>query len=223
MLAASSANAYDFGEYQWNDSHDKIVDFASENKEFILEHGPVIYERYQDYKWFIEEKAREHHVPPELAYIAAIESSLDSTAVSKAGAVGMWQFMKPTAKDMGLVVSESLDERLDWQKSTDAAFKYLKWLGEVQFSGNYELAVLAYNYGIGNTKRVMKKTGSSNPFIIIEDKDLPQESREYLLKFLTYLHLYDFLKNYGVELDEEDISSNYTCVQLSDTLKSCSR
>ncbi len=218
-----STNAYEFGEYEWNDDNDKIVEFAATNKDFILEHGPLIYERYQGYKWFIEAKAREHHVPPELAYIAAIESSLDSNAVSKAGAVGMWQFMKPTAVDMGLTVSSRVDERKDWKKSTDAAFKYLKWLAEEQFGGDYHLAVLAYNYGVGNTKRIIRKVGSTNPFQLIEHKGVPQESREYLLKFLTYLHLYDYLKTYGVNIDEENDTSNYTCVQLSNSLKSCTR
>lgn len=220
---STSTKAYDgFGEYEWTSDHPKVIEFASENKDFILEHAPVIYERYQKYKWFIEKNARKHAVPPELAYIAAIESSLDESAISSAGAAGMWQFMKPTARDMGLVVNGKVDERMNWKKSTDAAFKYLKWLAEDQFYGDYELAVIAYNYGIGNTKKVMNKTGAFDAFDVLEYDGLPKESQEYILKFLTYLHLYDYLKQHGQLKSENEYSSDeYSCVTLSSSLRSC--
>ncbi|WP_210498273.1 lytic transglycosylase domain-containing protein [Vibrio crassostreae] len=145
-----------------------------------------------------------HQVPREIAYLAAIESSFREDARSKAGAVGMWQFMPATARDMGLVVNNKVDERLDWKKSTVAAVKYIKWLAEGYFNNDYETAIIAYNYGVGNTRKLIKRVRSSHSLALIRSGQLPRESEEYLLKFLTYMHLYEHYKINGNELDETE-------------------
>lgn len=178
--------------YPWTNDHPALYEYAVKNKAFVIKNGKAKLENYNKYKSKILKFAKQYKVPPEIIVIAAIESSFQADAVSKSGAVGMWQFMAPTARDVGLVVNDRIDERLDWPKSTEAAVKYIKWLSE-EFGGDYETAVLAYNYGIGNVRKVSEKIKSREAFKIIDSGLLPKESEEYLLKFLTYLHLFEHL------------------------------
>jgi len=86
-----------------------------------------------------------HNVPKELKYLSVIESALNNKAVSGAGAVGPWQLMEGTARNMGLTVNGSRDDRTDWFKSTTAAAKYLRTLyGQLN---DWLLVVAAYNSG----------------------------------------------------------------------------
>ena len=74
----------------------------------------------------IEPILKEQGVPDDFKYLALAESSFFDRAVSPAGAVGIWQFMKPTARDYGLEVTNEVDERYNLEKATQAACKYLK-------------------------------------------------------------------------------------------------
>jgi len=80
----------------------------------------------QYYMPIFEETFSKHNLPDELKYMAIIESALNPTAVSRAGAKGMWQFMTKTAKSYGLEINSYVDERLDPFKSSEAAAKYLE-------------------------------------------------------------------------------------------------
>lgn len=123
----------------------------------------------------------QHGLPVELKYLAVIESKLKSSAVSHVGAVGPWQFMAPTAKDYGLKISKSRDERKDYYKSTHAAAKYLKYLYN-EF-GDWLLVVAAYNSGPGYVYRAIKKSGSRNFWKL--QPYLPEESRNHVKKFIS--------------------------------------
>lgn len=197
-MSINAFGIYNYKDYPWTSGNTELIEFASKNRTYIVEHGAQIFERYSKYSDYIAYVTNKYQVPREIAYIAGVESSFRPDAVSTAGAVGMWQFMPPTARDMGLIVRKDIDERLDWKKSTEAAVRYLKWLAEDNFGGDYETAVIAYNYGIGNTKRLIKKLKSPNAFVLVESEMLPRESEEYLLKFLSYLHLYEFIKIHGL-------------------------
>ena len=89
-----------------------------------------------------------YDLPVELKYLAVIESKLKSSAVSWAGAVGPWQLMPVTARELGLKVSRKVDERTNYYKSTNAAAKYLRDLYS-EF-GDWLLVIAAYNGGPGN-------------------------------------------------------------------------
>jgi len=130
-------------------------------------------------------------LPDEIKHLAIIESSLDVQAVSRSGAVGLWQFMKETAKLHGLSVNSSVDERKDPYLSTKAAYEYLRNLHE-EF-GDWTLALAAYNCGPGNVRKAIRKSQSKNFWKL--EKFLPKETRRYIPKFIAASYLmnyYDF-------------------------------
>jgi membrane-bound lytic murein transglycosylase D len=108
----------------------------------------------------IENVLKRHDLPSELKYLAVIESALNNTAVSPVGAVGPWQLMETTAREMGLTVNGKRDDRRDWYKSTNAAAKYLTFL--YSQLNDWLLVVAAYNSGPTPVLRAINKTGSRN-------------------------------------------------------------
>ena len=103
---------------------------------------------------------REEGVPLELAYVPLIESAFKPTALSRAKAKGVWQFMRPTAKENGLKHDWYIDERSDPEKATLAAAKYLKSLART-FKGDWHLALASYNGGPGRVQRAITQHGES--------------------------------------------------------------
>jgi membrane-bound lytic murein transglycosylase D len=122
-----------------------------------------------------------HGLPKELKYLAVIESKLNMNARSWAGAVGPWQFMSATARNMGLRISRNIDERRDVYKSTHAASRYLTNLFSIY--GDWLLVIAAYNGGPGNVNRAIKKSGSRDFWTL--QKHLPAESRKHVKKFIA--------------------------------------
>jgi len=133
---------------------------------------------------------KESGLPKDLKYLSIVESALDPTAVSRSGAVGLWQFMPATGKEYGLKVSSSMDQRRDPHMSTKAAFVYLKRL--YQRFGSWELALAAYNGGPGRVNRAVRRGGSHDFWKI--RKYLPVETRNYVPAFIAacyMMHYYD--------------------------------
>ena len=140
-------------------------------------------ERSASYFKMIDGVFAKYGLPVELRYLAVIESDLKTTAVSKVGAKGLWQFMPQTGRDLGLKVTRKYDERTYAYKSTVAAAKYLKDL-HTQF-GDWLLVIAAYNCGPVPVDRAIKKSGSKNFWTI--QYYLPQESRFHVKRFIgTY-------------------------------------
>lgn len=131
----------------------------------------------------VERTLRRRGLPTDLKYVAVIESALNPNAESHAGARGMWQFMPETAADYGL---DSLTVA-DPVASTDAAARYLQWLGR-RFHGDWQLALAAYNYGVGRVERLVREhraeTGRTPTFWDIHP-DLPRETQEYVPRFIA--------------------------------------
>ncbi|MBL7115591.1 MAG: lytic transglycosylase domain-containing protein [Kiritimatiellae bacterium] len=124
----------------------------------------------------LKEIFREAGAPPALVWIAEIESAMDYRARSRAGAVGMFQFMPETAERFGLTISGGRDERLDPAKSAEAAARYLQVLHE-EF-GSWHLAVAAYNVGEGHVRRKLAKHRASDYRTI--ERHLPYETQDYV-------------------------------------------
>lgn len=103
----------------------------------------MYYRRIQSYYPTIEQRLKEASVPDDFKYLAAAESWLNVDISSGAGAAGLWQFMPDTARQYGLIVTDDVDERFHFEKSTDAAIKYLKKIHE-DFS-DWTLTAAAYN------------------------------------------------------------------------------
>lgn len=199
FFSVNAHAVYNYKNYPWTQTGDKLVAYASVHKDKLLKNAKAIYPRYEQYVPYIREVAAKHKVPLEIAALAAIESGFNPSAKSPVGAVGMWQFMKPTARDYGLVINSGVDERLDWKKSTEAAVTYIKWLAETRFGNDYETAIMAYNFGIGNMSKAISRAKTPNAWVLINANLLPIETEEHLLKFLIYVQIFKYLDIHGVK------------------------
>ncbi|HEU0065114.1 MAG TPA: lytic transglycosylase domain-containing protein [Flavisolibacter sp.] len=123
----------------------------------------------------------QHGLPAELKYLSVIESDLKSSAVSWVGAVGPWQLMPGTARNLGLKVNRNKDERTDYYKSTNAAAKYLTDL--YGLFNDWLLVIAAYNGGPGHVYTAIRKSGSRNFWQL--QNYLPLESRNHVKKFIA--------------------------------------
>lgn len=136
-------------------------------------------ERGDPYEPYVKRVLTEHGVPTDLYYLAMIESGFVPTIRSRAGAVGLWQFMPATGRGMGLRIDEAVDERMDPVRSTRAAARHLRQLHR-QFGGDWALAAAAYNAGSGRIGRGMKRFGVSNFWDLSVWGDLAEETKRYV-------------------------------------------
>jgi membrane-bound lytic murein transglycosylase D len=125
-----------------------------------------------------EKYLKKHDMPMELKYLSIVESGLNPKAQSPVGAAGLWQFMKPTAGDYGLKFNQYIDERLDPEKSTDAALRFLRRLHKTY--GDWELAMAAYNCGPGNVNKAIRRAGGGHKTFWEIFPYLPKETRGYI-------------------------------------------
>jgi len=157
---------------------------------------------------------RESGLPEDLVYLALIESGFNPHAYSRAGAVGIWQFIPSTGRRYGLVINWWIDERRDLEKSTRAAARYLKDLYEI--FGDWYLAAAAYNAGEGKLKRAIKKYKSNNFWDLAQFKYLKKETKNYIPRFLAALMIAKDPGKYGFDQVIPDPPLNYETVSLSD-------
>ena len=144
----------------------------------------------------IEEELIAADLPMELRYLPVIESNLSIRATSRMGAVGLWQFMPATGKNLGLEINSLVDERCDVLKSTRAACKFLAHLYKVY--GDWTLAIAAYNCGPGNVNRALARAGQNcKTFWDIYDY-LPRETRGYVPKFIAAAYAYTYHKEHNI-------------------------
>src|SRR2546421_3194844 len=144
------------------------------------------------YEGMIRERLRARRLPEDLVYLTLIESGLSNTAVSRARAVGMWQFMSSTGRNYGLQIDPWVDERRDPFKATDAAANHLQDL--VQRLGSVYLAAAAYNAGAGRIERAIRRLpggGESDTvddqtfFEIASHRNVRRETRDYVPKLIA--------------------------------------
>jgi membrane-bound lytic murein transglycosylase D len=129
----------------------------------------------------------ERNLPQELKYLAVIESQLKTKIVSKAGAVGAWQFMPVTARHFKLKIGGKNDERTNVHKSTIAAAKYLEYLYKI--FGDWLLVVASYNSGPGKVLAAIKKSGSRDFWKL--QQYLPKETRAHVKKFISTHYFFE--------------------------------
>jgi membrane-bound lytic murein transglycosylase D len=125
-------------------------------------------------------------LPLELKYLAIIESALNPRAVSRVGAVGLWQFMYGTAKGQNLEITSLVDERRDVLKSTEAAARYLKKLYDVY--KDWHLVIAAYNCGPGNVNKAIDRAGGKTDYWKIYYA-LPRETREFVPAYIATTYI----------------------------------
>lgn len=143
----------------------------------------------------IEEVLDRYQLPQELKYLAVVESALNPKARSRAGAMGLWQFMYATGKMYGLHQNSYMDERMDPIKSTEAACQYLSYLHKMY--GRWDLALAAYNCGPGNVNRAMRRAGKRGGYWEIYDF-LPRETRGYVPAFIAVAYVMNHYEDHAL-------------------------
>jgi membrane-bound lytic murein transglycosylase D len=147
------------------------------------------------YQELIEVELAEAGLPRDLLYLAMIESGFNQVALSRAKAVGLWQFMSGTAEQYQLRIDQHIDERRDALKSTRAAANYLADL--YQEFGDWHLAVAAYNGGPGRIRNGMNKHQVNNFWDLAGKKYLPMETVRYVPKLIAALLIAKQPEKYG--------------------------
>ncbi len=147
-----------------------------------------------------EKILKENGMPEELKYLSILESALNPKIVSRAKAVGLWQFMSFTGKEYGLTINEYVDERMHPEKSTDAACRYLKFLNRM--FNDWDLALASYNTGQGRISRAMKKTGLTNYWDL--HPHIPKDTRHYVPQFIALAYLMNFGQDHGIVPEKQN-------------------
>jgi membrane-bound lytic murein transglycosylase D len=140
-------------------------------------------ERANIYMPFIREEVKNRRLPPELMFLPAIESSFVITARSRSGAVGLWQFMLNSISPFDIRVTDYIDERRDFIKSTRGALQKLN--DNYRTLGCWKLALAAYNSGLGSVSRTIQRTGIRDYWILSEKNELRQETVHYVQKLIA--------------------------------------
>ncbi len=148
------------------------------------------------YMPIFEEALEREGLPIELKYLPIIESALDPDAVSKAGAVGLWQIMLQTARGLGLEISTLVDERRDPIRASEAAVKYLHQLYDIY--KDWSLAIAAYNCGPGNINKALRRAGDDAKDFWAIYPYLPQETRGYLPSFIAATYVMNYYNKHNI-------------------------
>lgn len=151
------------------------------------------------YMPIFEEALEREGLPLELRNLPIIESSLNPNAVSRSGATGLWQFMLPTARGLGMEISTLVDERRDPITASANAAKYLKQLYGIY--NDWSLAIAAYNCGPGNVNKALVRAGATPE----DPKDfweiyyhLPNETRGYVPGFIAATYAMNYYADHGI-------------------------
>ena len=144
----------------------------------------------------LEEALAYHQIPLELKFLPVIESAFNPRARSRAGAVGLWQFMLTTGKQYGLEVNSLLDERCDPIKASYAAAHYLKDLYEL--FGDWTLVIAAYNCGPNNITKAIQRAGGETDYWKICPY-LPRETQGYVPAFIAANYIMNYYNEHNIE------------------------
>lgn len=148
---------------------------------------------------------KENGLPLDFLYLACTESMLDTRAYSPAKAAGLWQFIPATGKAYGLEINEYVDERLNIEKATIAACKYLK--ESYKKYGNWESVACAYNAGNGRITSELTKQQVTSSF----DLHLVSETSRYMFRILAYKIILENPRNYGFFVTENQLYQPIEC------------
>ncbi|UCD34734.1 MAG: LysM peptidoglycan-binding domain-containing protein [Nitrospiraceae bacterium] len=187
----------------------EIALFTGSERDFFIQS----YRRSGRYMPKILESLKEAGLPEQLAWLPLIESGFKVNALSRARALGLWQFIPSTGYKFGLKRDTWVDERLDPEKSTAAAIAYLKELHQI--FGDWTTVLAAYNCGEGT---VLKKIRNQRINYLDNFWDLyeqlPRETARYVPRFLATLHILNDPVRYGFASLESDIPASYETVTV---------
>jgi membrane-bound lytic murein transglycosylase D len=183
--------------------------FQTLERDFFLES----YRRSGRYRDHMVKAFREAGLPEEITWLPLIESGFKVRALSRARALGLWQFIPSTGHKFGLKRTAWVDERLDPGKATEAAIAYLTELH--QLFGDWATVLAAYNCGEGNVFRVIRqqKVNYLDNFWDLYDR-LPRETRRYYPRFLAVIAILKDPAQYGFTLEELNRPVPYETVMI---------
>lgn len=196
--------------------------FEREFFQFIEKKGLmfVIVKRHMKYQKLIEEEIRRLSMHQDLIYLVIAESYLNPRAVSRAEATGLWQFIKETGRQEGLIINDVIDERYDVVKSTTTALLHLKKLYE-EFK-DWFIAASAYNAGVKRVKEALQNQNFRDFF----DLYLPEETERYIFRILALKEVIENREKYGIKFDEKEkyreISIDYVTIRTEKELHTSS-
>jgi len=148
-----------------------------------------------------EEALDRNNLPLEIKYLPIIESELNPSAKSPMGATGMWQIMFNTAKEYNLLISSYVDERMDVEKSTEAACKYFQ--KSYNRFNNWESSIASYNVGQYGVIKAMKRSGGKSNYWQYR-AFLPPETQQYIPKFIAAIYVMSYADLYGIYPTKKD-------------------
>lgn len=155
----------------------------------------VVLGRSKLYFDMFEAKLAKHNLPIELKYLAVIESGLRPQVKSRAGALGLWQFMYGTGRMFGLQENSYIDERMDPELATEAACQYLGKLYGIY--NDWNLALAAYNAGPGNVNKAIRRSGNKLTYWEVRPF-LPRETQGYVPNFIAAAYLLTYHAEHNI-------------------------
>lgn len=189
------------------ETHERVTHYVNLFSSTAKERTAARLSRGTRYEPMIRAKLRANGMPEDLTYLALIESGYDPHAYSRAAAVGMWQFMSSTARDIGMRVDWWMDERRDPARATDGAIRFLGYL-QRQFGSLY-LAAAAYNGGPGRVSRGLSRfaeelegaEGEDRFFALAEQDYLRAETKNYVPQLIAAALVGKRPAQYGIHID----------------------
>lgn len=154
----------------------------------------------------IEEVLDRFEMPLELKYLAVVESALNPSARSHAGAQGLWQFMYRTGKMYDLEVTSYYDDRMNPYKATVAACEFMTDLYKMY--GDWNLVLAAYNSGPGNVNKAIRRSGGHKDYWKIRAW-LPRETRGYVPAFIAVNYMMNYAEEYGLYPENNQLYSSH--------------
>ena len=169
-------------------------------------------ERSARYHPYITKQLAENDMPQDLIYVAMIESGFSPVANSPAGAVGIWQFIAPTAKRYGLQVNWWVDERRNFTKATQAAIRYKKDLHKM--FNSWHLVSASYNTGENRIKRLIKKHKTNNFWDLARKRVIAEETINYVPKIIAATLIAKSPALYGFRNLKPHVPFQYETIQV---------
>lgn len=180
------------------DLHDPLV---AEQQSWYLNRPEMlrrIFERGRRYLYHIVEELEKRGMPTEIALLPMVESAFNPRAVSRARAMGLWQFIPSTGKNFNLDQTWWADERRDIIASTDAALTYLQKIYEMH--GDWHLALASYNWGEGAVARAIAKNQAKGLPTDYASLTMPAETRNYVPKLQALKNIIAQPELFGIYL-----------------------
>lgn len=192
-----------------------------------LKHLYNVLESAMEYRLFVRKSVQNRNLPEILEYLPVVESNYKTSAKSKSGAIGMWQFMANSVYPF-LVLDDFVDERLDPWKSTEAALK--KLTENYNYFNDWLIAIAAYNCGVGAMNKILRKAEKKDFWYLVDKKLLPQQTADYVPKLIAIadlainseyyqINLPNHNEEYEMLINEKNGNFDYIIVEKAYSLK----